>query len=85
MALILHIIIALTSIIYTSYVYIIPSKKKLQISYILAAATLTTGSFLLISKPSHLVQSCIMGLVYLGFVIFALASARHKLSSFDIK
>mgnify|MGYP001611922759 CR=1 FL=1 len=85
MALILHIIIALVSIIYTSYVFISPSKMKLYASYALAGLTLVSGSVLLITKPSHLVQSCIMGLVYLGFVIFALVSARHKLASSESK
>lgn len=85
MIIISHIIIALTSIIFTSYVFISPSKKGLNISYFLALATLASGSYLIFKTPSHMVQSCIMGVAYLGFVIFAIVSARRKLSSSKLK
>ncbi len=80
MLLLLHIIIATTSIIYTAYVYFFPSKSKLNISYALVAGTLISGTFLLISTPSHMVSTCITGLTYLGFISVGIISARHKLA-----
>ncbi len=80
MLLLLHIIIATTSIIYTAYVYFFPTRSKLNIAYSLVAGTLISGTFLLLSTPSHMVSTCITGLTYLGEVSIGIISARHKLA-----
>ena len=81
MVLLLHIVIALTSLVYTTYLYISPSKTKLRLSYILVASTVATGTYLTLINLSHLVSTCITGLIYLGIVSVAIVSARHKLAS----
>lgn len=78
--LILHVIIACSSLIYTGYLFLRPSKSKLQISYGLLAATIATGSFLVITKPASMVPACEAGLIYLGVVLSGIFSARHRLA-----
>lgn len=78
--LLLHIIIALSSIGYTGLTFLKPSKQKLYISYLLVAATIATGTYLVILMPSHMVSSCITGLVYLGIVMSGILATRHRLS-----
>lgn len=57
-----------------------PSQKKLKSSYFLVAATFVTGTLLIVSKPSHLVQACFSGLVYLGIVGVLIFIAQKKLA-----
>jgi hypothetical protein len=79
----LHIAIALSSVIYTAYVYIAPSRAKLRGSYILTALTIATGTWLVVANPAHMVQACITGLLYLGVIFWGLAMARNKLINTD--
>jgi len=79
MILIAHIVIALSSVIYTAYVYISPSNKKLNAIYGLVGLTVASGTWLIVSNPSHMVSSCVSGLTYLGIMFFGIALARRKL------
>lgn len=76
-----HIIVAIASLIFTGYLYFSPTKHKLRISYALVATTFGSGAWLIVSNPSHLMQSCLYGIIYLGVVFFGIALARNKLSS----
>jgi hypothetical protein len=80
MVLIAHIAIALISVIYTAYVFFAPSQSKLKATYVLVALTIASGTWLIISNPAHMVQSCITGLAYLGVMFFGIAMARNKLA-----
>lgn len=80
MPLIIHIIIALSSIIYTTHVYFQPSRQKLYGSYVLIAATLGSGAYLVISTHSSLLSSCVSGLVYLGIALSGTFFAYRKLA-----
>lgn len=80
MALPFHIFVALSSLVYATYLYFSPSLSKLRVSYTLVGLTLISGTYLVMSKPAHLLQACLTGLVYLGVVSVAIALARHKLS-----
>lgn len=80
MVLILHIIIALSSIVYTGYVLLKPTKRKINFSYSLVAATITTGTYLVILMPSHMVSACMSGLIYLAFVSVGLIFANKRLA-----
>lgn len=76
----LHIAIAISSIVFTAYVYFSPTKTKLTGSYVLVGLTIATGTWLVVANPAHMVQSCISGLVYLGVVFSGIALARSKLA-----
>lgn len=79
MILILHIIIALTSIAYTTFTYFTPSKNRLRTSWSLVVLTITSGTWLVISTHSALVQSCTTGLVYLAVISTGIIAAQRKL------
>lgn len=84
MIILIHVILALTSIVLASVTFFRPSMKKLMVSYGLILGTLATGTFLLVSVPSHLVQSCIMGVTYLAIVTTATVVAHTKLASLKL-
>lgn len=83
MVLMLHIIIALTSLAYTSITYFMPSKNKLRTSWTLAVLTIASGTWLVISTHSALLQSCITGLVYLAVISAGIIAAQHKLKQYN--
>jgi prepilin signal peptidase PulO-like enzyme (type II secretory pathway) len=80
MVVLLHVLIALSSIAYTTYLYFSPSRRKFYTSYGLIAATLISGAYLVISTHSPLLSSCATGLVYLSLVAFGLFTASSKLA-----
>lgn len=75
----LHIIVALSSLVYTAYLFFNPSKKGLNISYAMVAFTFVSGFYLILTKPAHMTQTCIEGLAYLTVEFFGLLAARKKL------
>lgn len=79
MALVLHILIALGSIGFTTYVFFAPTTTKLQVSYALVAFTLLSGTYLAVSNPTHILQTCVSGLIYTSVVSVGIAFARKKL------
>lgn len=83
MLLITHIIIALSSIAFTTLTYALPSKNKLRAAYGLVALTLGTGTWLVISTQSALLHSCMTGLLYLAVVSAGIVAARHKLKQYN--
>lgn len=78
--LLLHIIIALSSIGVTGVAFLNPSKAKLNIGYFFVALTLITGVYLMIVGHANLIRTCVTGLIYLGFVTVGLVSAHKKLA-----
>ncbi|MET0779333.1 MAG: hypothetical protein ABWY71_00710 [Candidatus Saccharimonadales bacterium] len=81
MIIVLHILIALTSMAQASYIYFKPSTKQLRASYLLVALTMLSGVYLVITRPGSIAQACSVGLVYLLVVSFGIAGATHKLSA----
>lgn len=80
MVLLFHIVIALSGIISSAFSIFSPSKKKITLSYIFVAATIISGSYLIYTKPAHMVQTCFEGVAYITFVTAALARANKKLA-----
>jgi len=81
MLLVTHLVIALSSLLCTTYVFFVPSKGKLIASYALIASTLASGTALVISTHSPMLQSCTSGLFYLAVVSFGVVGARHRLAA----
>ncbi len=79
MLLVTHIIIAISSIVYTTYLFISPLKARFGASYALVSLTLISGTALVIRKPAALVSACLSGLAYLACVSFGIAMARNRL------
>jgi hypothetical protein len=80
MFILLHVIIALTSLLYTSWLNFKPSQRGIRGAYWLVGLTLGSGTYLVVSTGSNMVQSCTTGLVYLGLVSAGLFSARYRLA-----
>lgn len=80
MVLIFHIFVAIGSLAFTTYLYLRPSKSKLKLAYSMVATTLLSGTYLVWSTKTPLLQACTMGLVYLSLIAFGLAFAHLKLS-----
>ncbi len=81
MIILVHVTFALTSIVSTTVLAAFPSKAKMYLSYGLIAATLISGTLLIILTHVSILKTCISGLVYLCVVLAGLAFARHRLNS----
>ncbi len=79
MILTLHIIIALSSIGFTTFLLISPSKNRLIVSYLLVGATLASGIYLTILNPAEMLRTCMAGLAYASMVTTGIMIARSKL------
>ena len=79
----IHALIALGSLGYATYLFISPAKSRFSVAYTLVAMTLASGTYLVVSTGSHLLQACTTGLLYLGFVSAVIISARRKLVNID--
>lgn len=76
----LHVLIALSSMAFTTFLYFSPSKNKLRASYVLVALTLTSGTYLVVSTGTPILRACLTGLIYLGAVSLGIVLAERKLA-----
>jgi hypothetical protein len=76
----LHIIIAISSIVVSSLVFIKPSQRLLQINYSLIGATFASGFYLVYIMPTHMIQACMSGVTYLAIVAILTVVARRKVA-----
>jgi hypothetical protein len=83
--LLVHLGIALFSIVYTGLVFLTPTKAKLRGSYILVLSTIASGTYLVVSTHSPMLKSCITGLFYLGIMLTAIVFARQRLAASSIE
>ena len=81
MLVLVHVIIALSSIGYAGYTYIVPTKNRLRLSQIFIGLTVASGTYLVISTKASLVSACITGLIYLSIVATALVLAHRRLAA----
>jgi hypothetical protein len=85
MIVLLHIIIALSSIGFTTYAYLRPSGAKLHVAYGLVGLTLASGFYMVWSAPTHMVQACTSGVLYLALVSIGIVATRTKLTAVQAK
>lgn len=81
MVILVHVIIALASIVATTAVFIRPSEAKLEVSYGLIAGTFISGTYLVLSKQAALLPTCETGLFYLAAMLAAVFVARRRLAA----
>ncbi len=79
MILVIHILIAISSVAYTTLLLVRPSQTKLRTSYILVGATLVSGTYLTILNPVNMLHTCTTGLIYIVIVSAGITLARRKL------
>ncbi|HEX7259881.1 MAG TPA: hypothetical protein VF272_03040 [Candidatus Saccharimonadia bacterium] len=80
MVLLIHIAIALASLLYTTYVWLAPSRPKFTVGYTLVGLTLLSGTYLTFISPAHMIQACTTGLIYIGIVSIGMVAAHGKLA-----
>jgi hypothetical protein len=78
--LISHISIAIASMILTAITFVSPSKTKLRVIYALVAATLISGTALVVMNPVSMAKTCVTGLVYLSLVAVGIVATQKKLA-----
>ncbi len=79
MLILFHVLLAVSSIASTTYALLWPSSKKLRVSQALVAGTLVTGTYLTLSNPLHILQTCITGLFYTVGVCVGLWIASKRI------
>ncbi len=80
MIVILHVFIALMSIVHITFAYFRPTKRQLYVSYSFVALTLISGVGLVVTEPTHMIQACTSGLVYLATMTVAIMATSVKLA-----
>lgn len=80
MLLVLHILVALGGLAASTFAVLGPSQNKINTSFGLVAATLASGTLLVITTHSPLLNSCITGLAYTGVTLSLIISAKHRLA-----
>jgi len=82
MILLLHILIAISSLAYTTYLFFFPSKNGLSVAQYLVVATLVSGTYLVLLNPVTLAHVCLTGLGYLALVGAGMVLVHRRLHSF---
>lgn len=80
MIVLIHVLIAISSIVCATIGYARPTSSNLKVSYALIAATFTSGFFLVLSEPAHMLRACLSGVTYLAVVTAVVAMTRRKAS-----
>ncbi len=79
MIVLLHVVIAVTSLVFASLLLFKPSKTKFHINYGLVSLTLASGTYLVVSTHANIISACITGLMYTFAVSFLSVLAQIKL------
>lgn len=79
MLLFIHILSALTSLLFSTFGLFSPSRTKLLTSYLFIASTTLTGVFLIIENNASLAHVCMSGLAYLAVVLAEVYVMRKRL------
>ena len=71
-----HIVIALSSVVLSSFVFFKPTVKRLYASYGFIVATVASGSYLILTTSGSILRSCLTGLFYVT-VVSLITIATH--------
>lgn len=78
MIILIHVVIALTSMLVGAALLARPVRVLFRAQYALIPATLGSGTYLVVATGSPLLQTCTTGLFYLAVVTAGLVLARRK-------
>lgn len=82
MIVLIHVLIALSSIGLATFTYFKPTMSRLGASYGFIIATVGSGTFLLLSSPSNILRSCLVGLFYLTVVSIVTIATHIRVRRF---
>ncbi len=77
MIVLIHVFLAVSSLLYTSYLCIRPKSAKFYISYSGFVGTLVSGTYLVIHSHAQLLSACVSGLTYLALASFVTVLAHR--------
>ncbi len=80
----LHVILAVASLVLSTINVISPSRKLQTISYSLAGGTLASGVTLIFVNSASVLRTCITGLVFFAVITVMNELARKKLAKVEI-
>lgn len=81
MELLIHVVIAFSSLLWTAFLLFGPTYRKLAISKVLIGLTFASGTYLVATTPAYMVHACIAGLAYTAMVMIATAMASQRLAA----
>lgn len=81
MVLILHILIALSSVFFSTYSIFKPSNKKVKINYAFLGATWASGFFLVFQSHVSFGHLCLTGILYTGVVTINILLTKRRLAA----
>jgi hypothetical protein len=84
MLLLIHVVVAISSLIYSGYVFLSPSRAKINKTYGFIAATLLSGTILAIVSKAALLSVCVSGLLYLGITAVGIYASYKKLAKENV-
>jgi len=79
MIVLLHVLIAATSLVLVTYAFFKPTNKSLLAGYTSIFATLASGLYLVLLEPARMPHTCEVGLVYAAVTVTATVMARVRL------
>lgn len=85
MIVLIHVCIALSSILWTTLLFFAPSRRKFLVNYALIGATFASGTYLVISTHSQLLPACMAGLAYLTAVTVGTVLAHVRLERVRVR
>lgn len=81
MVLALHILIALASVAFATYTFFTPSKAKIGASYSMVAATIASGTYLVVATDASMLHACMSGLFFTVTVSAITYASQRKLAA----
>lgn len=79
MIILIHVLIALSSIVVTTLTAFFPSVARLRAGAVLIGATLITGTYLVFQLHTSLAHTCITGLAYLAVTLAGMTVGQYRL------
>lgn len=79
MLLVVHISLAVLSLLVSTLTLVAPSARTVRTSGVLAAATLGTGTVLVLETHAALVSACTTGVLYLAVVLAVNSAAYYRM------
>ena len=80
MFILIHVLIAISTLAYTSYLYFRPSPDKFNPAYWSLGSTIASGTALIFLSGANILKTCLTGLAFIGAVSVAIVAAKHKLA-----
>jgi len=79
MVIAIHVVIAISSLLYVSLLALMPKKLKFSIGYLLVGLTIGTGTYIVLKLHQPMLPSCEAGLFYLLVASTLMVVARRRL------